>query len=58
MQGLPPTKLFDLAIWSVKSGSEQSTPESTIATFTGANGGGAAHASNALSMPRYHCLPK
>ena len=31
-----------------KSGSEQSTPESTIATFTGASvAGGSAHASNA-----------
>src|SRR5262245_62012721 len=40
--GLPPTKLFPLAIcagW--KSGNEQSTPESMIATFTESSVGGA-----------------
>ena len=57
MQGLPPTKLFDRAIWSCRSGSEQSTPESTIATFTGSSSGGPGHASNALSRLRYHCFP-
>ena len=57
MQALPPTKLFSPAIWFSKSGSEQSTPESMTATFTGANGGGApGQASNALSWPRYHCF--
>ncbi len=40
-----------------KSGSEQSTPESTIATFTGASVvGGSGHASNAWSCWRYHCF--
>ena len=56
--GLPPTKLFFAAIWFWKSGSEQSTPESTIATFTVASGGGAGQASNALSWLRYHCFAK
>src|SRR5690242_7975915 len=35
-QPLPPTKLFALATWPFRSGNEQSTPESMIATFTGA----------------------
>ena len=40
-----------------KSGSEQSTPESTIATLTGwSTVGGSAHASNAWSSWRNHCL--
>ena len=57
MQGLPPTKVFCPTICPVKSGSEQSTPESMTATFTGAaNVGGVAHASNAWSWSRYHCF--
>jgi hypothetical protein len=55
--GLPPTKLFASAMRPAKSGSVPSTPESTIATRTGArSAGGVGQASNAWSSARYHCL--
>ena len=57
MHGSPPTKLRASAMRPWKSGSEQSMPESTIATFTGASVvGGSAHASKAWSSWRYHCF--
>ncbi len=55
-QALPPTKLFSAASRPLKSGSAQSRPESTTATFTGCrSSGGVVHASKAWSSCRYHC---